>query len=93
VERCDRSFGRLGARRHRPVLVEIEAYYLSPASVTGARAVEEPNSRFFRPNPPPQIYIAEKTIGNCIIAAHHHPHPPIQGITVHEIGKGFSTAC
>jgi len=42
-----------------------------------------------RPDPRLQIYIAEKTTANLIVAAHRHPYPLLQGIKSREIGKHF----
>jgi Oxygenase, catalysing oxidative methylation of damaged DNA len=35
-----------------------------------------------RPDPLPTIYVAEKATANRIVAAHRHPLPPSQGITI-----------
>ena len=36
-----------------------------------------------------QIYVAEKTTANLIVAAHRNPHPRLQGIRGREIRKPF----
>jgi hypothetical protein len=47
-----------------------------------------------RPNQPFQVYVAEKTAANLVVAAHRHPHPHLtKRITMGKFGNPFSTAC
>jgi hypothetical protein len=49
--------------------------------------------RVIRPDPFLKIYVAEKPAANCIVAAHHHPLPPAQRITMRKFRHPFSAPC
>ena len=55
----------------------------------GVRDLPNRPQRMRRPDPSLQVYVAEKTTANLIVAAHRHPHPLLQGIKGREIGKHF----
>jgi hypothetical protein len=49
--------------------------------------------RVIRPDPLLKIYVAEKAAANRIVAAHRHPLPPSQGITMRKFRHPFSAPC
>ena len=49
--------------------------------------------RVIRPNPLLKIYVAEKATANRIVAAHRHPLPPSQRITMRKFRHPFSAPC
>ena len=91
IERLQQQGAHQPLRRDRtPPDRRIQRRKLARQRCSAALAIS-PNQpqRMIRPNPLLQIYVAEKAAANLIVAAHRHPHPPLQGDTMRKIGNPF----